>query len=338
MIRTPPTRPRLLAALQVLSLALPLAATPAFAQSTDADFAPLAKARKLTELTALARDRALQNPKDDVALWYWVRSSDGDATLRADLTRRAEACVAALPQSARCHNALGGLLAQAAVSGGMTAVLKLAGRIKEAFAKAVELDPRHFAMRRDLAQFYLQAPGIAGGSVRKAIQNADEFMQFDAPRGQLLRADVHAYEKEFPQAEALLVAVKPGADADLTRALQASTTSLGFSLLGAEQAARAQKVFERAAALEASGPAASIAQLGLGRALLAQSQTDAAIVALERALQLDPKSMAHYRLGMAYQSKGDAPKARASYKQFLTVVSEGKAADDARQRLGSLGD
>lgn len=319
------------------ALALLLAASPAFAQSTDADFAPLAKARKTTELAALARERALQNPKDDVALWYWVRSTGGDASLRTDLTARAEACVAALPQSAHCHSALGGLYGQAATSGGMAAGMKLAGRIKESFLKAVELAPRNFAMRRDLNQFYLQAPGIAGGSVRKAIQNADAFAQIDAPRGQLLRAEVHAYEKEFPQAEALLAGIKPGADADLAQSLQASTVSLGFALMEADAAPRAQKAFERAAALEGAASVESLAQLGLGRALLAQSQTDAAIAALERALQLDPKSLAHYRLGQAYQARGDGAKARASYKQFLLQVSQGKAADDARQRLASLG-
>lgn len=318
-------------------LALLLAATPAFAQSTDADFAALSKARQFTELQAMAKARVLQNPRDDVALWYWVRSSGGDAAQRADLTARAEACVAALPQSARCHSALGGLYGQAATSGGMTAGMKLAGRIKDAFLKAVELDPRNFAMRRDLNQFYLQAPGIAGGSVRKAIQNAEAFGQFDAPRGQLLRAEVHAYEKEFPQAEALLAGIKPGADTELAQALQGSTVSLGFALMEAEQAARAQKAFERALVLDATGTAGSTAQLGLGRALLAQSQTDAAIAALERSLQLDPKSRAHYRLGQAYQAKGDLPKARASYKQFLLLVSEGRAADDARERLAKLG-
>jgi tetratricopeptide (TPR) repeat protein len=318
-------------------LALLTAAAPAFAQSTDADFAALSKARQFTELQALAKARAVQNPKDDVALWYWVRSSGGDAAQRADLTARAEACVAALPQSARCHSALGVLYGQAATSGGMTAGMKLAGRIKDAFFKAVDLEPRNFALRRDLNQFYLQAPGIAGGSVRKAFQNADAFAQIDAPRGQMLRAEVHAYEKEFPQAEALLAGIKPGADTELAQALNTSTLSFGFALLEAEEPARAQKAFERALALDASGPAGSTAQLGLGRALLAQSQTEAAIAALERSLQLDPKSRAHYRLGQAYQAKGDMPKARASYKQFLLLVSDGKAADDARKRLASLG-
>ncbi len=318
-------------------LALLMASAPAFAQSTDADFAALSKARQFTEIHAMAKARAVQNPKDDVALWYWVRSSGSHAGQRADLIARAEACVAAMPQSARCHSALGALYGQAATSSGVTAGMKLAGRIKDAFSKAVELEPNNFAMRRDLNQFYLMAPGIVGGSVRKAFQNADDFARIDAPRGQLLRAEAHVYEKEFPQAEALLAGIKPGADVELVQALNTSTQTLGFALLEAEQAARAQKVFERSLVLEPSGTAASAAQLGLGRSLLAQSQTDAAIAALERSLQLDPKSRAHYRLGQAYQAKGDLPKARASYKQFLLLVSEGKAADDARKRLAALG-
>jgi tight adherence protein B len=38
--------------------------------------------------------------------------------------------------------------------------IKLAGKIKEHLRLAAELDPRHFTMRADLIQFYLQAPGI----------------------------------------------------------------------------------------------------------------------------------------------------------------------------------
>jgi hypothetical protein len=40
----------------VLSLSVPLLAVPAFATSTDAEFSGLAKARKLADVEALARE------------------------------------------------------------------------------------------------------------------------------------------------------------------------------------------------------------------------------------------------------------------------------------------
>lgn len=201
------------------------------------------------------------------------------------------------------------------------------------FQKAVELDPKHFDMRRDLNQFYLQAPGIVGGSVRKAIQNSTDFAKVDPARAQLLRAEVHIYEKEFDKAEAILANIKPGADGDLADSLSGATSSLGFAMVNANEAAKAQKLFERQITTDASN---ANAHFGLGRSLLEQKQVDAAITSMERALQLDPKLTAHYRLGIAYQTKGDKPKAAAMYKQFLAYSAQGRAADDARKRLDEL--
>ena len=317
----------------VLSLSVPLLAVPAFATSTDAEFIGLAKARKLADVEALAREKLARNAKDDVALWYLARFAGGDAKKREELIPRAEQCIKELPQSARCHHILGSLYGAAAMSAGIAAGLKYAGNIKDMFQKAVELDPKHFDMRRDLNQFYLQAPGIVGGSVRKAIQNSTDFAKVDPARAQLLRAEVHIYEKEFDKAEAILANIKPGADGDLADSLSGATSSLGFAMVNANEAAKAQKLFERQIAADASNASA---HFGLGRALLEQKQIDASIASMERALQIEPKLTAHYRLGIAYQTKGDKPKAAAMYKQFLAYSAQGRAADDARKRLDEL--
>jgi len=318
---------------RLLALTLSLLVMPAFATSTDAEFNVLVKARKLAELESLAREKLAKNTKDDVALWYLGRFAAGDAKKREELIPRAEQCIKELPQSARCHSTLGSLYGAAAMSAGITAGLKYAGNIKEMFQKAVELDPKHFDMRRDLNQFYLQAPGLAGGSVRKAIQNSTDFAKVDPARAQLLRAEVHIYEKEFDKADAIFANIKPGADGDLADTLRSATSTLGFAMVNANEAAKAQKLFERQIAADTTN---ANAHFGLGRSLLEQKQIDAAITSMERALQMDPKLNAHYRLGIAYQTKGDKPKAAAMYKQFLTYSTQGRAADDARKRLDEL--
>jgi DNA-directed RNA polymerase subunit F len=320
--------PRLLFTIAVSILVFPASAT-----STETEFSDLAKARKFAELESLAREKLAKNSKDDVALWYLGRFAAGDAKKREELIPRAEQCIKVLPQSARCHSTLGSLYGAAAISAGITAGLKYAGNIKEMFQKAVELDPKHFDMRRDLNQFYLQAPGLAGGSVRKAIQNSTDFAKVDPARAQLLRAEVHIYEKEFDKAEAIIANIKPGPDADLADILRGATSTLGFAMINANASPKAQKLFERQIAADITN---ANAHFGLGRSLLEQKQIDAAIASMERALQMDPKLNAHYRLGIAYQSKGDKPKAAAMYKQFLTYSTQGRAADDARKRLEEL--
>ena len=302
------------------------------AQSTDADFAQFVKPRNNAAIETLARERLAKSSKDDVAIWYLARAVSGDVKKRDELTLRAEQCIKDLPQSARCHSALGSLYGTLAMSGGMTAGMKYAGKIKDMMLKAVELEPKSFDMRRDLNQYYLQAPGIVGGSVRKAIENSNDFGKIDAPRGQLLRAEVHIYEKEFTQAEALLRAIK-STEADLNESVISAMTSLGYVLVNNREPAKAKKIFEQQIAANDKN---ANAHFGLGRALLEQKNADAAIQSMERGLALDPKITGHYRLGLAYQLKGDKPKAIVAFQQFLTYQKTGKSAEDATTRLEEL--
>lgn len=305
----------------------------AHAQSADADFTPLLKAGKRVDAETLARERVTKNPGDDVAFWYLARLGSNDPAKRDALIPQVEKCVKDLPRSARCASALGSLYGAAAMSAGITGGLKYAGSIKDLMLKAVELDPKNYDMRRDLGQFYLQAPGIAGGSVRKAIENAADFAKLDAARGGLLRAEVHVYEKEYAKAEALVSAIKPGADAALADQLASAIASIGFAMASNNEAALAQKLFERQIA---AAPANATAHFGLGRALLEQKNIDAAIASMEHALKLDPTITAQYRLGVAYQAKGDRAKATQLFQQFLKIQPTGRASDDAKKRIEDM--
>ena len=303
------------------------------AQSTDAEFAPLLKERKIAEVEKLANEHIALNANDDVAIWYLANVVANDAVKRELVIAKAEACTKALPNSAKCHQALGRLYGAAAMSSGMVAGIKYASRIKDEFARAVELAPMNFDARRDLNQFYLQAPGLAGGSVRKALANCEEHAKLNPAQGKLLRAEVHIYEKEFDNAEAILATLKQTRDEVVARTLPQAWASLGFAMIGDKQAGKAQSLFERLIAFDMES---AMLHFGLGRAQLEINAVDAAIASMERALKLDGKLNAHYRLGIAYQTKGDKPKAIAALQQFLIYATNGKAADDAKQRIENL--
>jgi tetratricopeptide (TPR) repeat protein len=303
------------------------------AQSTDAEFRTLLDSHRALELETLAQERLAKNAGDDIALWYLTRATLGDVRKHDDLLAKLERCIEQLPESARCQNGLGSVYGVKAMSGGITGGLKYVGKIKEALLKAVELDPKFFEARQDLNQFYLQAPGIAGGSVRKALESAAAHTKLNAPQGQLLRADIHMYEKQLDKAEALLSAIKPGGDVLVTRGLSQSWASLGFNLIAENQIERALKLFERALAQDMNNAAL---HFGLGRAQLEAKQVDAAIISFERALKINPKATVHYRLGIAYQQKGDKQKASQTLQQFLSYQSTGKAAEDAKKRLAEI--
>jgi len=69
-----------------------------------------------------------------------------------------------------------------------------------AYEKAVALEPANLAARSSLMQFYQQAPGIAGGSMEKAFQQAAMIKQQDAVRGALAYASLYAGDKKYAQA------------------------------------------------------------------------------------------------------------------------------------------
>jgi tetratricopeptide (TPR) repeat protein len=320
-------------ALLALSILCTLFVLPAAAQSNEQDFKALIKERKFAELEKLATERTAKDNKDDVAWWYLSRFGAGDQVKRDALIPKLEKCIAELPESARCHHALGAVFGSSAMSAGMVNGIKYAGKIKDMFVKAVELDPNHFDMRRDLGMFYLQAPGIVGGSVRKARANADDFAKLNPAQAQLLRADIHIYEKEFDQADKVLASIKPAAGDDaLSNAISGAFTNLGFSYINDKKPALAVALFERRIVADMNN---AVAHFGLGRAHLENGAIDLAIAALEKALVLDPRTNAHYRLGIAYQTKGDKSKAIAAFQQFITYGS-GKALDDAKARLDTL--
>ncbi|MBL8520550.1 MAG: hypothetical protein JNK75_07735 [Betaproteobacteria bacterium] len=301
---------------------------------SDLDFKALLKERRFSEMEALARDRLAKESKDDVAWWYLARYGAGDAKKREALIPKLEQCVADLPMSAKCHHALGTLYGVVAQSAGMVNGIKYAGRIKEMFARAVELDPTSFEARRDLNTFYLQAPGIAGGSVRKAIANAEAHGKLNAVQGTLLRVDVHVYEKEFELAEKLLSGVRPAPGDEATAGqLTQAWVNVGLSMVNDKKPALGVALFERRLATE---PANAVFHAALGRAQLENGATDAAIASMEKALSLDKQLNVHYRLGIAYQIKGDRNKALAALQQFMSTNPAGRAADDAKTRIEAL--
>jgi len=316
-------------------IAAALAALPVcvFAQSTEADFEPLMKERKFAEVEKLAVQRIAASPKDTIAVWFLANVAGNDSVKRAQAIVHAETCVKAMPEAVKCHHALGRLYGAAAMSSGMMEGIKFASRIKTEFARTVELDPKDFDARRDLNQFYLQAPGIAGGSVRKAIENCEAHGRINAAQGQLLRAEVHIYEKEFDKAETLLSTVKSAGDQVVTRTLPQAWLNLGLAMVNEKLASKAQSLFERQLAMDMNN---AMLHFALGRAQLENQAVDAAIASMERALTIDNKISAHYRLGIAYQIKGDRAKAISAFQQFLTYASVGKTVEDAKQRLETL--
>jgi tetratricopeptide (TPR) repeat protein len=80
----------------------------------------------------------------------------------------------------------------------------IAGDIREQFERTVELDPDHLQGRIGLAQFYIQAPGIAGGDIDKALEQAEIIVTMDEMQGRFLLSQIYIEKENLNKAEAEL--------------------------------------------------------------------------------------------------------------------------------------
>jgi len=87
--------------------------------------------------------------------------------------------------------------------------LSLAKKVRDEFAKAIELDPKNLAAMQSLFDYYVHAPGIVGGGLDKAEAMLEQIRAVDAGAG--LRAQAVVHEKNDDPAaaeEALREAVR----------------------------------------------------------------------------------------------------------------------------------
>ncbi|NNK31905.1 MAG: tetratricopeptide repeat protein [Xanthomonadales bacterium] len=210
--------------------------------------------------------------------------------------------------------------------------MRLAGKIRDAFERAVELDPENIDARAGLATYYINAPGVAGGSEEKALEQAEEIARRDPYRGHMIRAavfqsrnDEEAVEREYRAA----IEASP----DQASAYQA----LGIFLTSKERFKEAIEVYDRA--LEHVPDAMGVTyQLGRTASISGQflERGEAAFI---RYLEYQPTpdepglDWAHYRLGLIHQLQGRTEDARAQFEQALQLNPDHEEARKALKKL-----
>ncbi len=104
------------------------------------------------------------------------------------------------PNNANYHFKVGGVLGMKALENKLAAIT-IVDDIKFHFEKAAQLDPGHIEARWALVEFYLQVPGIFGGSEKKAIQNAKELLKISPVDGYLSLGYIAEYSDRPDDAE-----------------------------------------------------------------------------------------------------------------------------------------
>ena len=128
---------------------------------------------------ALAYYKAVENtPKGIKALAYFYMKED-ELDEAEDIIVEG---VARFSDNAELHNAKGVVMSRQAMDAVFSA-LSYAKKSKAGFAKAVELAPNNAQYRMDLIQFYLQAPGFAGGDTDQAWKQIQVLEELDSVMG-----------------------------------------------------------------------------------------------------------------------------------------------------------
>jgi len=208
----------------------------------------------------------------------------------------------------------------------------LAKKIRGAFETAVALDPDNVRARRDLLQYYVIAPGIAGGSVDKARAQAREIGARNPMLGHLAAGWIAEAGKDHAAAER---EYRSAIDAYPDSA--AAYLALGALHQRTREYDRAFEVYER---LLAARPDEAAAYYQIGRTA---SQAGTRLEHGESALRTyltkkpgegdAPLASAHYRLGMIYERQERLDLARASYDAALRLDPRQA---DARAALARL--
>lgn len=103
--------------------------------------------------------------------------------------------------NANYHFKAGGAMGMKALEISRIRALSYIGDIRRYFEKAAWLDPNHIDTRWALVEFYIQLPGIIGGSEKKAIKYANQLAKISPVDGHLANGYIAEYSKRPQDAE-----------------------------------------------------------------------------------------------------------------------------------------
>lgn len=270
-----------------------------------------------------------------------ANSGDGDAHLllcRAlyaqelpnPAVKECEAALAnGLAGNSQAQDWMGRAYGKKADNAGPLEGLKLAGKVKNAFETAVQLDPSSGPAANDLSEYYVGAPAFVGGGLDKATALADRVSSRLPQPSHRIRALVAEKKKDYTAAErefraAVSVAGRADAWTDLgdyySRRGQNDQAVAALRKALEVDVAKDASLVDVASILFAIHREPQMAERALREYLASNAKTDAA-----------PAFRAHYQLGQWLSADGDLAAANREYATSLALASNYEPARRALQ-------
>jgi cytochrome c-type biogenesis protein CcmH/NrfG len=313
----------------ILAVAL-LAALPKIAGAADNAPALLAGGRIDDAMTTL-RAELNQAPNDpqvhNLLCRAYFAVEDWDRAMAA-----CEKAVALAPNNSGYHLWLGRTYGEKADASSFFTAAGLAKKVRNEFERAVELDPNNVDARTDLAEFYLEAPGIVGGGQDKARAQAAKLATLDSAKAHWINGRIAEKKKDLATAEqeyrAAIQADSGSADTWLNLASFYRHTGRLDEM---------EKAISHACSAAAKNPVvlmdAAETLISAGRNFPGAIQLLRQYLASSSTVEEAPTFKAHYLLGTILEKQGDKRAAAQEYSAALTLAKNFSRAQEALNRV-----
>ena len=234
------------------------------------------------------------------------------------------------PQKSLYYLWLGRIYGEKADRAGFLSAAGLAKKVRTSFERAVELDPKSWEARTDLAEFYLEAPGIVGGGKDKARAQIDAIAPFNPGMAHWVAGRVAEKNKDAAVAEreyrASIAATHSGARAWLDLAIFLRHANRLDEMERAVLNLESCPVDRRESLMDG----ASVLLRGnrnypLGIRLLRRY--------LESPVEEGPAFKAHELLGQLLEKQGDRTAAAEEYRAALAIAHSYTRAQEDLKRV-----
>jgi tetratricopeptide (TPR) repeat protein len=149
----------------------------------------------------MLEERLAKNPKeaDALVLMARVKLAYGQLDEAANILQQA---ISLEPSNSDAHLYLANTYGREAEKAGWLEKMGLARKVKKELQHATTLDPKNMDALEGMMDFYLEAPGVMGGSGKQAEEMASRILALDAVRGNLSQGRIASHTKKFAQCEA----------------------------------------------------------------------------------------------------------------------------------------
>jgi tetratricopeptide (TPR) repeat protein len=243
-----------------------------------------------------------------------------------------EKAVELAPGNSTYHLWLGRIYGEKADSSSFFTAAGLAKKVRNQFEQAVQLSPSSVDARTDLAEFYLEAPGIVGGGQDKARAQAATLARLDPAQAHWVNARIAEKKKDFAVAEREYRSAIDVSHGDASAWLNLALFNKHIGRLD-----QMEDAINHAASAQVNHPVvlvdAAETLIRTGRNFPVAIQLLRRYLSSSSTVEEAPAFKAHYLLGTALEKQGDRQAAAQEYRTALSMAKGFSRAQEALDRV-----